>query len=472
MATETDTRPSFFNQSWYCQDLPSDNQTHEDGSTILDHGSFSFGRYAGELAWEKRSVFTHNRCQEELEKFKAPGLVSQKKAYFEEYYRKIRAAKELQAQEQETSKLVPSQEIQGSSLTTDNATDAAVMSERDEHNTFSGTEILGYTKTDDMNSFEVGISNDTEQALKEVSRDCSESKDANLTDGACVSLTVDGLENSPKRASHSRILSTGKRSETVHQNGPVSRRVWGDVDKIRKSEPFIKVLKDKDTVTSAKKKMKLRNRPMKNVRMFGNPIPSPQVVKSSKVENILPARKGSTQTVAHNINRKTSEARSSVVSLHSSSANSKMVSSASNVRDNKGKTASDFHGSGNNLKTKLLVPSRYAKGTSKEVTVTSSLKSMTLNVRLTVTRPKDLPDRGKTNRSISVEGNNRHNKEVNGKQGKENVGARIKRGPMMVTRSQKDSVPKLDQKEKILTRQSADPMLAQRQQRERKPIWR
>lgn len=73
-------------------------------SELVNHGSISFGRFAVEtLEWEKRSVFSHNRYQEELENFKAPGIVAQKKAYFEEYYRKIRAAKKLQSEEQEIS---------------------------------------------------------------------------------------------------------------------------------------------------------------------------------------------------------------------------------------------------------------------------------------------------------------------------------------------------------------------------------
>lgn len=70
---------------------------------MLDHGSISFGKYAVEsLSWEKRSVFTHDRCQEELEKFKAPGLVAKKKAYFEEYYKKIRTMKGLTDDDQQT----------------------------------------------------------------------------------------------------------------------------------------------------------------------------------------------------------------------------------------------------------------------------------------------------------------------------------------------------------------------------------
>ncbi|XP_038989515.1 protein WVD2-like 7 isoform X2 [Phoenix dactylifera] len=70
-------------------------------SQMLDHGSISFGRFAVEsLSWERRSVFTCNRRQEELEKFRAPGLVAQKKAFFEEYYQRIRAMKALQENQQ------------------------------------------------------------------------------------------------------------------------------------------------------------------------------------------------------------------------------------------------------------------------------------------------------------------------------------------------------------------------------------
>lgn len=71
---------------------------------MMDHGSISFGRFAFEsLSWEKRSVFTHNERLEELENFKSPGLVAKKKAYFEEYYKKIRALKATQNQQIELS---------------------------------------------------------------------------------------------------------------------------------------------------------------------------------------------------------------------------------------------------------------------------------------------------------------------------------------------------------------------------------
>ncbi|AQK42326.1 TPX2 (targeting protein for Xklp2) protein family [Zea mays] len=54
---------------------------------VLNHGSVSFGRSAAEsLSWGKKA----------LTKLRAPGLVTQKKAFFEEYYKRSR---HLKAQE-------------------------------------------------------------------------------------------------------------------------------------------------------------------------------------------------------------------------------------------------------------------------------------------------------------------------------------------------------------------------------------
>lgn len=70
-------------------------------SQTLNHGSVSFGRFELEsLSWEKWSVFTNDKRHEEFVKFN--GLVAQKKAYFEEYYKKIRELKASQQQIQQT----------------------------------------------------------------------------------------------------------------------------------------------------------------------------------------------------------------------------------------------------------------------------------------------------------------------------------------------------------------------------------
>uniref|UniRef100_A0A0A9BKA2 TPX2 C-terminal domain-containing protein n=1 Tax=Arundo donax TaxID=35708 RepID=A0A0A9BKA2_ARUDO len=93
MAAEVGQRFS----GWSYSDLPYNDQSTQDSSVqqmVLDHGSVSFGRFAAEsLSWEKRSVFAHNRRQEELSKLTAPGLVAQKKAFFEEYYKRARHLK-------------------------------------------------------------------------------------------------------------------------------------------------------------------------------------------------------------------------------------------------------------------------------------------------------------------------------------------------------------------------------------------
>ncbi|XP_072970346.1 uncharacterized protein [Typha angustifolia] len=96
MAAEVDQHYS----GWSHGELTGQDQSQEVPQMGV-HGSISFGRYAVEsLSWEKRSIFTFNRCQEELDKLKRPGLVAQKKAYFEEYYRRIRALKVLEVNPQ------------------------------------------------------------------------------------------------------------------------------------------------------------------------------------------------------------------------------------------------------------------------------------------------------------------------------------------------------------------------------------
>jgi hypothetical protein len=56
--------------------------------------------YVSMLSWEKWSVSTNDRRNEEFGKFN--GLVAQKKAYFDEYYKRIRELKAAQQQNQQT----------------------------------------------------------------------------------------------------------------------------------------------------------------------------------------------------------------------------------------------------------------------------------------------------------------------------------------------------------------------------------
>ncbi|KAF2290365.1 hypothetical protein GH714_012308 [Hevea brasiliensis] len=116
---------------WSRPELTSDGEGPKASpSQILDHGSISFGRYATEtLAWEKFSVFTQNRCHEELEKFREPGLVAKKKAYFEEYYSKIRAMRALKAKQQEKTQTGSFQEGLCNATKEENNMEADALSE-------------------------------------------------------------------------------------------------------------------------------------------------------------------------------------------------------------------------------------------------------------------------------------------------------------------------------------------------------
>ncbi|KAJ4850090.1 hypothetical protein Tsubulata_011585 [Turnera subulata] len=95
-------------------DLTSDRQDLQDASSsqMLDHGSISLGRYETMVSCDKYSVFSHNTRKEEVERLKTPGLVAQKKAYFEEYYGKMRTMKGLQAKQQESAQEDPLEDKQ------------------------------------------------------------------------------------------------------------------------------------------------------------------------------------------------------------------------------------------------------------------------------------------------------------------------------------------------------------------------
>jgi hypothetical protein len=91
------------------------------------------------LSWEKWSVFTNDRRNEEFGKFN--GLVAQKKAYFEEYYKRIRELKAAQQQNQQTElTLEYSGDGSDSSQTAENDQAAGL-----ETPTGSGTAVDNYT---------------------------------------------------------------------------------------------------------------------------------------------------------------------------------------------------------------------------------------------------------------------------------------------------------------------------------------
>lgn len=69
---------------------------------LLHSGSISFGRFESEsLSWERRSIFSHNRYLEEVEKYSKPGTVTEKKAYFEAQFRRKALLKQSSSESQD-----------------------------------------------------------------------------------------------------------------------------------------------------------------------------------------------------------------------------------------------------------------------------------------------------------------------------------------------------------------------------------
>lgn len=194
-------------------------------SEILNHDSISFGRYAAEpLAWEKWSVFSHNRCQEELEKFKAPGLVAQKKAYFEEYYRRIRALKAAEAEVQKQETTHHPEPYQDDLTATTSAEDSVNdAGSKEEEQTSVVTQIqFSDTETTFPNLSGDSIENKSEVAEQQRSYSSSSNGEASVGYKADVSYSALDLAHSPEVASPEPVPQSDSSSEAAQQNGLVS----------------------------------------------------------------------------------------------------------------------------------------------------------------------------------------------------------------------------------------------------------
>ncbi|KAJ9145823.1 hypothetical protein P3X46_028157 [Hevea brasiliensis] len=208
MAIETDH--SYHRQAsssiWSRPELTSDGEGPQASpSQILDHGSISFGRYATEtLAWEKFSVFTQNRCHEELEKFREPGLVAKKKAYFEEYYSKIRAMRALKAEQQEKTQTGSFHEGLCNATKEENNMEADALSEENMPNNANKIQVQDNDTTANFNPSEGGTAYRTEQVTKESESFSDGNKDkASTGDGRDFYLhSNQKIRNFPQRLAY------------------------------------------------------------------------------------------------------------------------------------------------------------------------------------------------------------------------------------------------------------------------------
>ncbi|KAL4324118.1 hypothetical protein GQ457_11G011120 [Hibiscus cannabinus] len=180
-------------------------------SVILSQGSFSLGRYANDsFSWEKKSVFTYDRRQEELDKIKALRVVGQKKAFFDEFFRNVELAKE-NAKEK------------------GNDTDAAVPVNANQ------VQVSG----------SLGILNNKEPSCQEV-EDCStEDNDATIKEDC---LNIVPVENSFEEASVSHLPLPEGNPRCVERKSIASSKVKQTTNGTEKHGT---VLKDKGNIPSA-----------------------------------------------------------------------------------------------------------------------------------------------------------------------------------------------------------------------------
>ncbi|KAL5552693.1 hypothetical protein UlMin_040094 [Ulmus minor] len=87
---------------------PSTSREAKEGDPFRALGeSVSFGRFMSDsLAWEKWSVFSHDRYREEAEKISKPGSVAQLKTFFEAHYKKRAEERRAAAALLETAKAI------------------------------------------------------------------------------------------------------------------------------------------------------------------------------------------------------------------------------------------------------------------------------------------------------------------------------------------------------------------------------
>lgn len=499
MATETDhldhhQHHQTYGDKWSCLQLSSEKGESQDVSItqILDCGSISFGRYTADtLAWEKYSVFSHNRCQEELEKFKAPGLVAQKKAYFEEYYKKIRAMKGLQA-EQETTQTdsyqngqeITTQEENGVDTeaskkaskpsNTSKEEDGADVHRSKEENKPSNVykiQILDNHTTGNINPSRRGINDGVEEESYLNGNSGGASKEDEI--GVCFSARIP--KYSMEDGSSSCTPSVKSSSKTRQKGSPVSNENKNNGSKLKKQASSMRV---KGTVASAANRAKSDCRMSKDVvKPSEKPKPSVckeitstadvSLVSGKRITTKTASNKKSDQVQSH---RQRREVQSSATVLHASLTKGKIVSLSSNIRGGPPKTHSTPKSLSDRLPGTSSVLTRSVQRSSKEMTTISHLRKFSVDNRFDVAL-KSLPDRDKSNQNTGPE--RRPVSSVKGrrqKKGLDEIDARIgpKSDSSKGTGSQRTS--NLKPVHKIVTSQSVY-LTRQKDSRQRMPIW-
>ncbi|KAJ4713794.1 protein WVD2-like 7 isoform X2 [Melia azedarach] len=430
MAAEIDHRPHLDHQRTNrrsCPELSFDNVKFRlesqvaSISQILDNGSISFGRYASEpLAWEKWSVFPHDRCQEELEKFKNPGLVAQKRAYFEEYYKKIRAMKALQ--EEEDTESDACQDSRNSNTPVENNLNISVVS-KDENN-FSQILNPGNKTISNLNSALGGA--DSKQAIEGQQRrkkDSSTVKAGRINTKSISSSTVQAKQ-SVKMTSSSQMLSSASK-KTSQKKSLVSSAINHKSNQPQKNVPG---LQHKGTVASVRNKTKLetsnkqtaiKQTAIKQTAIKQSAIKQTAIKQSAikqseksnptlhtkithKADNSTLPSKKSNPRAASNLNRVVIKVCTTAAVPNSSLAREKLVSSIPSVRARQMKPSTASPDLAGKSSTKPAVHAQSANLVSSSASKKAlQLKSSTNPQSLVEKLPTKLPVNSQTSKNIS-----------------------------------------------------------------------
>lgn len=169
-----------------------------------------------------------------MDKFKNPGLVAQKKAYFEEYYKKLRAMKALQAQQQEFTQLGGCQVTQSSTREIENNVNSTVSKEE---NNVSYISISDNSTISSLNSSPGGTVYDSGQDTE--ARRCKNSL-STVKDGmqniTSLSLSAFKAKHSTKRTSSSQNFPSGS-MKTASKKSPISSSVNHKSNQLKKQGP-------------------------------------------------------------------------------------------------------------------------------------------------------------------------------------------------------------------------------------------
>ncbi|GAY62496.1 hypothetical protein CUMW_218250 [Citrus unshiu] len=377
--SEVDHQAFFESSARSSPELSFDSQQHLEFesvslSSILDQGSVSFGKYSTEaLAWEKRSVFPHDRFQEELDKFKNPGLVAQKKAYFEEYYKKLRAIKGLQAQQQEFTQRDACQVAQSST------TDVNSTVSKDENNV-SQIPISDNSTITSLNSSPGGTVCDSGQDTEAqwCKNSLSTVKDMkNIT--SLFSSTIKA-KHSTKRTSSSQNSPSGS-MKTASKKSLVSSSVSHKTNQPKKQVPGLQA---KGIVASLRNKTDLESSgTAKNaIKESEKPKPTHRKITQKTDNSLLPIKKSGPKA-ASKTKRQTTKVCPTATVPDSLSAKGNQVSSFSSVRAHLMKQSKISPGLAGKLPPRLPVPAQSAKIVSSSSSIRDHLmKPSTTSVGL------------------------------------------------------------------------------------------